>query len=222
MASPGDGSGRSGGGQRMGFKRRFGIDRSGPLPPETAPGQPLRPWTVPNLIGYARLAALPVFCVLAFNSGDGRDAAAAALFWIIAASDYLDGFVARATGQYSRMGALLDPLVDRALILSGSAVCWHFELLPRWAIAVLAAREIVTLAIAQVGLRRGQPIEVNWFGRIGVGPVMASIFFAMVSDSVAWEIMLYLGIILGIIATIAYARQGIRSLSAATEPSSPT
>ena len=51
--------------------------------------------------------------------------------------DYVDGFLARATGQYSRMGALLDPIVDRLTILCGAAVCWHFELLPRWALAVL-------------------------------------------------------------------------------------
>ena len=82
-------------------------------------------------------AALPVFLYLAFSSGDGRDPAAAAIFWLIAVGDYVDGFLARATGQYSRMGALLDPVVDRLTILSGVVVCWHFELLPRWALAVL-------------------------------------------------------------------------------------
>ena len=54
------------------FRRRFGLDRSGPPPKQTRPGQPLRPWTLPNLVGYIRLAALPVFLVLAFDSGDGR------------------------------------------------------------------------------------------------------------------------------------------------------
>ena len=46
------------------------------------------------------------------------------------------------TGQYSRLGAILDPIVDRALVLAGLVVCWNFELLPRWAIAVLVAREL--------------------------------------------------------------------------------
>ncbi len=58
------------------------------------------------------------------------------MFWLIAAGDYLDGFLARLTGQYSRLGALLDPLIDRLTILSGAVVCWHFELLPRWALAL--------------------------------------------------------------------------------------
>ena len=58
-------------------------------------------------------------CVLALASGDGRDATATILFAVIAWSDYLDGMAARITGQYSRLGALLDPLVDRLLVVSG-------------------------------------------------------------------------------------------------------
>jgi cardiolipin synthase len=197
---------------RLSFRRRFGLDRSGPLPSETRPGAPLRPWTIPNAIGYIRLAAIPVFLYLAFSSGDGRDPWAAAIFWLIAAGDYVDGFVARATGQYSRMGALLDPVVDRLTILSGAVVCWHFELLPRWALAVLALREIVTLILAQIALRKGQTLEINWFGRIAVFPIMASIFFAMVSDSVAWDVMLIAGVILAVLATVTYTRTGLRRL----------
>lgn len=203
---------------RQSFRRRFGLDRSGPAPRETQPGAPLRPWTIPNMIGYARLAGIPVFLYLALSSGDGRDPAAAAIFWLIAAGDYVDGFVARATGQYSRMGALLDPVVDRLTVLSGAIVCWNFELLPRWALAVLAARELVTLLLAQAAVRRGLSLEINWYGRIAVFPIMASLFFAMVSESVVWELMLIVGVALAVIATIAYARSGMRAM-AAREPS---
>jgi cardiolipin synthase (CMP-forming) len=202
-------------GRRKGFRRQFGLDRSGPPPRQTRPGQPLRPWTIPNAVGYLRLAALPVFLVIAFSSGDGRDAWAAVIFWLIAVGDYVDGFVARATGQYSRMGALLDPVVDRLTILCGAAVCWHFELLPRWALAVLAARELVTLLLAQVYLRRVGEIEINWLGRIAVAPVMAAIFFAMVSESWVWSAMLIVGVVLGILGTIAYVRTGLRELATA-------
>ena len=53
---------------------------------------------------------------------------------MIGGSDYLDGITARVTGQYSRLGTLLDPLVDRLLVLCGVVVTWHFDLLPRWAL----------------------------------------------------------------------------------------
>jgi cardiolipin synthase len=202
-------------GRRKGFRRQFGLDRSGPPPRQTRPGQPLRPWTIPNAVGYIRLAGLPVFLYLAFSSGDGRDAAAAVIFWLIAMGDYVDGFLARATGQYSRMGAILDPIVDRLTILSGVVVCWHFELLPRWALAVLVAREVITALLAEVALRRIGELQINWLGRIAVVPVMASIFFAMVSDSWVWSAMLILGLVLGILGTIAYIREGMRQLATA-------
>ena len=54
-----------------GVRRLFGLDRSGPKPPPTRKGEPLNPWTIPNLVGYVRLAALPLFLYLAFESGDG-------------------------------------------------------------------------------------------------------------------------------------------------------
>ena len=55
--------------------RLFGLDRSGPRPGQTRRGQPLRPLTIPNLVGYVRLAGIPVFLYLALSSGDGRTAA---------------------------------------------------------------------------------------------------------------------------------------------------
>jgi phosphatidylglycerophosphate synthase len=190
-------------------RRLVGLDRSGPEPVETRPGAPLRPLTVPNLIGYARLAGIPVFLYLAFESGDGRTVASTALFAAIAGSDYLDGLIARATGQYSRMGAILDPLVDRITVLAGAVVCWHFELLPRWALAVLAVREVVTLAFAQIGLRRGLKLEINWVGRIGVILVMGGIFVALAADTVISEILLIVGIAAAIAATVLYVRAGM-------------
>ena len=186
----------------MGSRRRlFGLDRSGPLPSETRKGAPLHPWTIPNLVGYLRLAAIPVFLALAFESGDGRAPAAALIYLAITLGDYVDGFLARATGQYSRMGALLDPVVDRIAVLSGAAVCWHFELLPRWALLILAVREV--------------DLAVNWIGRIGVFLVFGGIFWSMVFD---WWIIragFVAGVAISVLATIVYVRAASGSHPAA-------
>src|SRR5436305_6728683 len=111
-------------------RRLFGLDRSAAPPPTTRKGEPLHPWTIPNAVGYVRLAALPVFLVLAYGTEDGTSVASAMVFWAIAAGDYVDGILARITGQYSRLGALLDPLVDRLTILAGAVVCRSSELPP--------------------------------------------------------------------------------------------
>jgi cardiolipin synthase len=194
------------------LRRLLGLDRTAPAPRETRPGQPLHPLTIPNLVGYVRLAAIPVFLYLAFDSGDGRIASASAIFVAVCLGDYVDGFLARATGQYSRMGALLDPVVDRITILAGAAVCWHFELLPRWALAVLVARELVTVVLAQMALRRGVELEVNWLGRAAVWPVMAAIFFAMCFGGWFPTTLLIVGLVTALLATGLYMRMGLREL----------
>jgi len=194
----------------VGGRRLFGIDRSGPSPRETRSDQPWRPLTLPNLLGFLRLAAIPVYLVLAFESGDGRAVPAAALYLAITVSDYLDGFLARATGQYSRLGALLDPLVDRLTVLAGVVVCWHFELLPRWGLAALVLRELVTLALAQMALRRGVELQITWIGRISVFLVFGGLFWAQVLDWLAVEIGFVIGVALAFIATALYVRSGLR------------
>jgi cardiolipin synthase (CMP-forming) len=190
-------------------RRLFGIDRSGPPPAATSSDQPLNPWTIPNAIGFVRLAAIPVFLVLALSSRNGMDTVATILFAVIGWADYADGFAARLTGQYSRLGALLDPVVDRLLVISGMAVAFDFALLPRWAIGLVIARELFMLGLSRYGLSRGVELKINWAGRIGVGPTMGAPFLAMAGVHWLALIMLYLGLALALLATVLYVRRGV-------------
>ena len=194
-------------------RRLFGIDRSGPPPPQTRSDQPLHPWTVPNAIGYVRLAGIPAFLAVALSSHGGHDALAAVLFAVIGWADYLDGFAARLTGQYSRLGALLDPVIDRLLVISGMVVAWRFTLLPRWAIAVVIARELFVLALSRYALRRGIELKINWPGRLGVAPTMGAPFFAIAGVHWLALVMLYVGLALALLATALYLRTGARELA---------
>jgi cardiolipin synthase (CMP-forming) len=201
-------------------RRPLGLDRSGQPPPETLRGQPLRPWTLPNAVGFVRLALVPVFLVLGLGSGDGRKALATVLFAVVAWSDYLDGLIARLTGQYSRLGALLDPLTDRALVVGGAVVAWKFELLPRWALAVLGARELLMVALTQLALRRGIELEVNWVGRLAVWPTMSAFGLAMMFETPLTDYVLLVGLAMTLAATAIYLQDGYRRLRG--RPSSST
>jgi cardiolipin synthase len=198
--------------ERLTVRRLLGLDRSGPPPPETLARQPLRPWTIPNVIGFVRLALIPVFLIVALSSADGTGAAPAALFAIIGWGDYADGIAARVTRQYSRLGTLMDPITDRLLVISGVVVCWHFELLPRWALAVLVARELAMLALGRYAQTHNVELRINWPGRIGVAPVMGSFFFAMAGLQTLAEVLLYVGLALALTATVMYARSGLAQL----------
>jgi len=199
----------------LGFGRLSGLDRSGPPPPATLPGAPWNVWTIPNAIGFVRLALIPTFLVLAFSSDDGTDALPAVIFAVVAWGDYADGIAARITGQYSRFGALLDPVVDRLLVISGVVVCFHFDLLPRWALVVLVAREALMLVGGRYAISHGAVIKINWVGRWGVLPTMSALFFALCGLRTFASILLYIGLAMAIAATVLYFRDARAQIAAA-------
>jgi cardiolipin synthase len=199
---------------RLTFRRLSGLDRSGPAPAQTVAGQPLRPWTIPNAIGFFRLALIPAFLAVSLSSRDGTGALPATLFAVIGWGDYADGIAARVTRQYSRLGALMDPVTDRLLVVCGVVVTWHFHLLPRWALALLAARELLMLVLGRLALARGVELRINWPGRLSVAPVMGSFFFPMVGLHTLGEVLLYVGLALVLVATALYLRYGVAQLRA--------
>jgi cardiolipin synthase len=119
--------------------------------------------------------------------------------------------LARLTGQYSRLGALMDPLLDRLVVIAGAAVCWHFELLPRWAIAVLVAREAVMVVAVSAGLRLGLDLSINWAGRSAVWFTMGAVGIALIfGPGAVADAFLYVGVAGSLLASALYFRDGIR------------
>ena len=127
-------------------------------------GAPLRPWTLPNLVGYLRLAAIPVFLVSRSTRATVARPPRRAL--PLHHARRLPRRLPRPRHrpvQPPRRAA--GPVVDRLSALAGAAVCWHFELLPRWALAVLVVRELATVRSRGLALRRGLDLEISWVGR---------------------------------------------------------
>ena len=143
------------------------------------------------------------------GSVHGRQGASGA---VCGGGDYADGIVARVTGQYSRLGAVLDPVVDRCLAVAGLAVCWSYELLPRWLVAVVLVREALMLALGQAWVRQGMAIAINWPGRIAVGPTFFGIWLALLGVRHVAEAFVLAGIALALLATALYVRDGRRAL----------
>jgi cardiolipin synthase (CMP-forming) len=200
--------------RRLSFGRLVGVDRSGPPPPETLAGQPLNIWTIPNAIGFTRLLLIPVFLVVTLSSDSGIGVWPAVLFGVAGWSDYFDGIAARLTGQYSRFGTLLDPITDRLLVLAGVIACWYHELLPRWALAVLVARELFMLLAGREALRRGVEIQVNMVGRLAIWPVLSALEFAFCGLETLSTVLFYIGLAMTLVATAMYVRDARPSTSA--------
>ena len=99
--------------------------------------------TAPNVITCCRLMLVPLFVYLRFFTI--YQTAALVVFAVAACTDWIDGQVARRTGQVSKLGKVLDPLVDRVLLATGViSVCVEGNL-PLWIVVLLVARDLVLL-----------------------------------------------------------------------------
>jgi cardiolipin synthase (CMP-forming) len=126
-----------------------------------------RIWTIPNGISVARLIGVPVFLwlVLGVRTQAG-DWWAVGLLAASGVSDWLDGLIARALNQQSRLGQLLDPTADRLYIVATVIALAVRAIIPWWLVAVLAVRELL-LGVALVVLRRHgwAPLQVSFVGK---------------------------------------------------------
>lgn len=112
-----------------------------------------RIWTIPNAMSFARLLGVPVFLWLLL--AEHADGWAFVLLVLAGISDWLDGAVARATGQMSRLGELLDPLADRLYIAATVIGLAIRGIIPWWLVGVLAARDLMLLCLLPYLRRRG-------------------------------------------------------------------
>ena len=138
---------------------------------DTSPSDPPRPVervstairTVPNAVTLARLLLMPL---CAYLLATGRFGWGIALTAVVRSTDWVDGWLARRTGQVSRLGQLLDPLADRLLIVSVAIALVIQDVVPWQAAVLLLARDLVLLCAWPLLKRRGiEPPEVILLGK---------------------------------------------------------
>ena len=130
--------------------------------------------TLPNLLSFARILLIPVFCALIVN--ETTTTAGILLFSVVVATDWVDGLVARRTGQVSELGKILDPVADRLAIAAGLIALVIRGAFPSWAAAAILVRDaVVLLAGALLLVRRRVRIDVRWIGKLGTFSLMTAI-----------------------------------------------
>jgi cardiolipin synthase len=120
--------------------------------------------TVPNALSVLRLLGIPLFCWLAL--GPEADGWAVVVLMVSGATDYLDGRLARALNQTSRLGAMLDPVADRLYILATLVVLTVRDVLPLWLALAIVARDLILTAVLVLLRRAGSdPLPVHVLGK---------------------------------------------------------
>ena len=138
------------------------------------PAQTDRVLTIPNVISFLRIALIPVFVALIVDPDTTR--AGLVLFVVVVATDWVDGALARATGQVSDLGKVLDPVADRLAIAAGLIALVVADAFPLWAALLILVRDVTVLIAGLVLLsKRRARIEVRHLGKVATFSLMAAI-----------------------------------------------
>lgn len=130
--------------------------------------------TVPNILSFARIATIPLFCWLAAN--ERTRVWGILLFAVVVSTDWVDGYVARRTGQVTELGRILDPVADRLAIAAGLVTFAIAGIFPFWAALLILLRDaVVVLGGAVLLWGRNIRVEVRGIGKIATFSLMAAI-----------------------------------------------
>jgi cardiolipin synthase (CMP-forming) len=130
--------------------------------------------TVPNILSFARIATIPLFCWLAVN--ERTRVWGILLFAVVVSTDWVDGYVARRTGQVTELGRILDPVADRLAIAAGLVTFSIAGIFPFWAALLILLRDVVVVLGGAVLLwGRNIRVEVRGIGKIATFSLMAAI-----------------------------------------------
>lgn len=180
---------------------------------------------IPNIITIIRLLLVPVFVVSMIGNGTAVPWISVVLFAFAAATDYLDGYLARKFKAISQLGQLLDPLVDKILVMSALVMLvgqgydldgkpWIYD----WMVVLVLAREIWVTGLRSVAASKGVVIPAGSLGKYKSWFQMVSIPFLLIHYSVevlgftidmrCWGIALFsISLIFAVWSGVIYTKQ---------------
>lgn len=129
--------------------------------------------TIPNVISFARILLIPVFVALLLHHG--TEAAGLLLLAGVVSTDWVDGVIARRTGQVSEVGKLLDPIADRLAIAAALVALVVRDAFPLWAALLILGRDALILVAGVFLLSKGRRIDVRFIGKVATFSLMMGV-----------------------------------------------
>ena len=171
---------------------------------------------VPNALTIARFAAIPVFAWLYLAAGDGPAWGAGIFFAAAAATDQIDGFLARRWEVQSAFGKVADPLADRLMIGTAVVLLWATGRLPLVAALVVLGRDLALVLGYKLLAPRGLELEVTFLGKLATWVLYASLALTMVTrQGTDWPVWLFwIGVALALVAAAQYILKARREVRA--------
>ena len=160
--------------------------------------------TLPNLVTVVRLLFVPLLIyVLLTPNIPGQPYTAGALFLVLAASDALDGILARRLQQESDLGKLIDPLADKVLVFSTFLVLIELGTVPAIPVIIMLVREFAVVGLRTFVATKGQIVAASMLAKWKTGLQIVAIFWILLGWPQAME-MLWLATAVSVVSGAAY------------------
>lgn len=164
---------------------------------------------LPNLITLVRILLIPIFVILFVTPTPERSFTAAVIFVIAAISDLLDGYVARRTGQVTRLGKLLDPIADKLLVLSALILLVNIDRVSALVAILVIAREVAVTGVRAIAAGEGMIIAAETTGKYKMALQVIAVTLLILEGTgladfgnlhLAGIVTLYLSLVLGYVS----------------------
>ncbi len=168
---------------------------------------------LPNVLTLVRILLIPVFVVLLIDPTPDRALAAAIVFVVAAVTDLLDGYVARKTGQITKLGRLLDPIADKLLVLSALILLVQVDRVSALVAILIIAREVAVTGLRAIAASEGLIMSAEVTGKYKMALQVIAIVLLVLEGTVvetignlhlAGIVTLYLSLILGYVSGAQY------------------
>ena len=187
-------------------------------------------WTIPTLMTWTRIVAIPLIAGVFYTplTTEMQNLIATVMFVVFAATDWLDGFLARKLNQTSAFGAFLDPVADKILVCASLLVLVHLQRADVFVALIIIGREIAISALrewmAQIGA--GKSVAVHMLGKVKTTVQMVAIPFLLYDgllfgrvDSGVWGVwLIWLAAVLTVWSMVYYLRKAIPEIRARVKP----
>jgi CDP-diacylglycerol--glycerol-3-phosphate 3-phosphatidyltransferase len=137
---------------------------------------------VPNILSGFRLLLAPIFLYLFIQEQIFWRALSLLIFFIAAATDFIDGYIARRFNAESDFGVFLDPLADKFLTFAGF-ICLPFldtDQFPMWAVLLIVVRDVVITSLRIYANRKGVTMETRYMAKLKTALQMIYLYAALI------------------------------------------
>ncbi|UJA21792.1 CDP-diacylglycerol--glycerol-3-phosphate 3-phosphatidyltransferase [Thermoleophilia bacterium SCSIO 60948] len=161
---------------------------------------------LPNILTIGRIFLIPVIVVLILGGWEWGDEAGAILFALAAATDGLDGYIARRNQDVTTFGKLMDPLADKLLIVAVLIALVSLDEVAAWVAMIIIARELAITGLRSLAAEQGIVIAASWMGKVKTSlQILAILLLIWLGGDELWvELVVYAAVAATLISGADY------------------